>query len=117
MFSSQVTFSRVTHQQVVGQLKSTGSADPDVLFAAKQAIIEPVKPLRLIGLWAYVTGGLMTLTIFLSVLGIPLLIFGWWVRKRGKENLARIEAAYGEYVKSVPAGAVRAAFHAFQRAG
>ena len=28
MFSSQVTFSRVTRQQVVGQLKSTNSIDP-----------------------------------------------------------------------------------------
>ena len=80
MFSSQVTFSRVTRQQIIGQLKSTASTDPDVLFAAKEALIEPVKPLRLIGLWAYITGGLMTLTIFLAVLGVPLIIFGWCVR-------------------------------------
>ena len=52
MFSSQVTFSRVTRQQVVGQLKSTNSIDPDVLFAAKEALIAPVKPLKIIGLWA-----------------------------------------------------------------
>ena len=67
MFSSQVTFSRVTRQQVVGQLKSTNSIDQDVLFAAKEALIAPVKPLKIIGLWVYVTGGLMTLTIFLAV--------------------------------------------------
>ena len=101
MFSSQVTFSRVTRQQVVGQLKSTGSTDPDVLFAAKEALIAPVKPLKIMGLWAYITGGLMTLTIFLAILGVPLVFFGWWVRKRGKENLETIDAAYAEYVKSL----------------
>jgi hypothetical protein len=101
MFSSHVSFSRITRQQVIGQLKSTNSNDPDVLFAAKNALIEPVKPLKIMGIWAYLTGGLMTLTIFLAVLGIPLLFFGWWVRKRGKENLETIEAACTEYVKSV----------------
>lgn len=101
MFSSQVSFSRLTKQQVTGQLKSTNSTDPDVLFAAKNALIEPVKPLKIMGLWAYVTGGLMTLTIFLAVMGIPLIIFGWWLRKRGKENLETIEAAYSDYVKSL----------------
>jgi hypothetical protein len=101
MFRSQVSFSRLTKQQVIGQLKSTNSADPDVLFAAKTALIEPVKPLKIMGIWAYLTGGLMTLTIFLAVLGIPLLFFGWWVRKRGAENLATIEEGYAEYVKSL----------------
>ena len=97
MFSSQVTFSRVTRQQVVGQLKSTNSIDPDVLFAAKEALIAPVKPLKIIGLWASVTGGLMTLTIFLAVLGVPLvsrpvyrrcvLAEMWQTQQRASQNI------------------------------
>lgn len=105
MFSSQVSFSRITRQQVIGQLKSTGSTDRDVLFAAKEALLAPVKPLKMIGIWAYVTGGLMTAMILMAFLGIPLIIFGWWVRKRGKENIETIEAAYAEYLKSVAVSA------------
>jgi hypothetical protein len=101
MFSSQVSFSRITRQQILGQLKSTGSDDPDILFAAKEALVAPVKPLKIIGIWAYITGGLMTLMILTAFLGIPLIIFGWWVRTRGQENLDTIEATYAEYVKSV----------------
>jgi hypothetical protein len=101
MFSSQVTFSRITKQQVLGQLKSVGSTDKDVLFAAKERILETVKPLKLIGMWAYITGGLMTAMILMAFLGIPLLIFGWWVRKRGRQNIETVETTYAEYIKSV----------------
>ena len=106
MFTSQVSFSRVSPQQVVGALKSTGSIDPDVLFAAKEALVAPVKPLKFMGIWAYVTGGLMTLLILTAFIGIPLIVFGWWVRKRGAENIATIETAYSEYLRSVSGSAV-----------
>jgi len=106
MFSSQVSFSRVTSQQVLGQLKSTGSTDRDVLFAAKEALIAPVKPLKMMGIWAYVTGGLMTLMILMAFLGIPLMIFGWWVRKRAADNIEVIESTYADYVKSLGVAAV-----------
>ena len=106
MFSSQVTFSRIDRQHVLGQLKSVGSTDRDVLFAAKQRILETVKPLKIIGIWAYITGGLMTAMIIMSFLGIPLIIFGWWVRKRGKENIETIETTYAEYMNSISASAV-----------
>lgn len=52
----------------------------------------------------------MTLTILMAILGIPLIFFGWWVRKRGQENLATIESAYAEYVQSLAVTAGRAAF-------
>jgi hypothetical protein len=102
---SNVSFSRVTPQQVIGVLKATNSADPDVLFAAKQTLLEPVKPLKFFGIWAYVTGGLATLLIVFAFIGIPLLFFGWWVRRRATQNIETIEAAYAEYVSSLGAQA------------
>ena len=101
MFSSQVSFSRITKQQVLGQLKSVGSTDRDVLFAAKEALLATVKPLKMIGIWAYITGGLMTAMILMAFLGIPLLFFGWWVRKRGRQNIETIESTYAEYLSSL----------------
>jgi archaellum biogenesis protein FlaJ (TadC family) len=100
---ANVRFGRLTPQEVMGTLKSTGSRDPDVLFAAKVTMLETVKPLKIMGIWAYVTGGLCCLLILLAFIGIPLLIFGWWVRKRAKENIETIESTFAEYVRSIGA--------------
>ena len=98
---SNVRFGRLTPQEVMGALKSTGSRDPDVLFAAKVTLLETVKPLKLMGIWAYVTGGLCCLLIVMAFIGLPLLVFGWWVRRRAKENIATIESVYADYLKSI----------------
>jgi hypothetical protein len=99
--SAQVRFGRLTPQEVLGSLKSTGSRDPDVLFAAKQALLETVKPLKVMGIWAYITGGLCTVMILLAFIGIPLLFFGWWVRRRATQNIETIESTFTEYLGSI----------------
>jgi hypothetical protein len=105
-----ITFSRLTPQQVLGTLKATGSTDPDVLAAAKAQLVQPMKFLKFMGIWAYLTGGLATILILTAVIGIPLLIFGWWVRRRGSDNIQTIETTFSEYLQSigarVPAAAV-----------
>jgi len=99
-----ITFSRMTPQHVLGLLKATGSTDPDVLAATKAELIQPMKFLGFMGIWAYVTGGLATALILTAIIGIPLLIFGWWVRKRGRQNIETIERTYTEYLDSIRAG-------------
>ena|SRR5437867_3299279 len=98
------SLSLVKRQHVLGALKATGSRDPDVLFATKEALLDPVRPLRIIGLWGYVAGGLATALVLTAFLGIPLIVFSWWMRRRGKRNLETIEAAYAEYLDSLGAG-------------
>jgi ABC-type Fe3+ transport system permease subunit len=102
------SFSLVHREQVIGALKATGSRDPDVLFAAKQALLEPVKPLKFIGIWAYVMGVILCILILTAILGIPLIFFGWWVRKRATQNINTIESAYTEYLNSLGAEATPA---------
>src|SRR5688572_8222894 len=72
------SFSLITRQQVLGTLKATRSTDADVLATAKEELIQPNKFLKFMGIWAYVTGGLATILILTAIIGIPLLIFGWW---------------------------------------
>ena len=97
------SFSLMSRQQVLGVLKATGSTDTDVLAAAKAELVQPMKFLKFMGLWAYVTGGLATILILTAIIGIPLLIFGWWVRRRAASNLATIDATYDEYLQSIGA--------------
>jgi hypothetical protein len=61
---------------VIGFLKSAGSRDP---------------------------GALLTVTILGAFLGIPMLILGWWMRRRGVRNLETVEAGYAEFLGSQPA--------------
>jgi hypothetical protein len=96
-----VTFSLMTKPQILGVLKATGSTDRDVLFAAKEELLGQVRPLKIFGIWAYVTGGLCCLLILLAIIGVPLLFFGWWVRRRAKQNIELIEVTFAEYVNSV----------------
>jgi hypothetical protein len=98
------SFSLMTRQEVLGVLKSTGSTDTDVLTAAKAELIKPMKFLKFMGIWAYVTGALATALILMAIIGIPLLIFGWWVRRRANRNIETIEAAFTEYVQSIRPG-------------
>jgi len=98
-----ITFSLMTRQHVTGVLKATGSRDADVLYAAKEGLLAQVKPLKIFGIWAYVTGGLSTLLIVFAFIGIPLLFFGWWVRRRATQNIDVIESTFAEYVASVSA--------------
>lgn len=97
------SFSLMSRQQVLGVLKATGSTDTDVLAAAKAELVQPMKFLKFMGLWAYVTGGLATVLILTAIIGLPLLIFGWWVRRRAATNLATIDATYDEYLQSIGA--------------
>jgi hypothetical protein len=54
------SFHLITREEVLGALKSTRSTDKDVLTAAKSELIQPMKFLKFMGIWAYVTGGLAT---------------------------------------------------------
>jgi hypothetical protein len=91
-------FTRLDKQSVIGSLKSCGSRDPDVLFAQKQQLVAPARHLKLLGYICLAGGALFTVTIILSWFGVPLMIFGWWVQRFGKNNIRTIDAAYEEFL-------------------
>jgi hypothetical protein len=85
---------------VIGFLKSTGSRDPDVLYTQKKNLESAAKFPKYAGVYIMVIGALMTVMIITAFIGIPLLILGWWMRRRGVRNIEAVEAAYQEYVGS-----------------
>ena len=91
-------FTKLDKQSVIGTLKSCGSRDPDVLYAQKQQLIAPAKQLKLLGWICLVIGAFFTITVVPAIAGIPAMIFGWWVLRFGKGNVATVESAYGEFL-------------------
>ncbi len=92
---------KLTHQQVVGTLRATGSTDPDVLYAAKEQLLSETKRLRLLGVAPLIIGGILTVTIIGAIVGVPMLIVGFSVRGAYKHNIAVTDAALSEYLQSI----------------
>jgi hypothetical protein len=92
---------KLSHQQVIGSLRATGSTDPDVLFAKKEELLSETKRLKLLGIVPIVIGTIMTISIIGAIVGIPMLVVGFSVRKAIAHNNAVTDAALSEYLKSV----------------
>ena len=96
---------RIDRQGVIGHLKTAGTRDPDVLYAHKTTLLQAVRFPKTVGTYLMILGVLLTLTILGAFLGIPLLIAGWFVRRRGVKNIRTVEATYEEFLSPTAAAA------------
>lgn len=96
-------FLNLDKSTVIGYFKAAGSRDPDVLHSSKTSLVSLAKFPKLVGVYLMVMGGLCTVLILLAPIGIPLLILGWWVRRRGVRNLATVEVGWTEFMRSAAA--------------
>jgi len=94
---------KLSHQQIIGTLRATGSSDRDVLFAKKEELLAETKRLKLLGVVPLIIGTILTLSIIGAIVGIPMLIVGFSVRKAYKHNIEVTDAALAEYLRSVAA--------------
>jgi hypothetical protein len=92
---------KLTHQQVIGTLRATNSTDTDVLFAKKEELLSETKRLKLLGVVPIIVGAILTLTIIGAIVGVPMLLVGFSVRKAYNHNIALTDAALSEYLQSV----------------
>ncbi len=104
-------FLKLDKSMVIGELKSAGSKDPDILHTKLVHIRTMAAFPKNVGLYIMVMGGMCTALILLAFIGIPLLGLGWWMRRRGVANLKVVEEAWNDF-NGTPArvvGAVHAA--------
>ena len=45
----------------------------------------------------------------MAVIGVPVAVFGWWLWRKGKRNIALMEAAYAQYLATLAPVAGRSA--------
>lgn len=88
-------------QTVIGALKATNSKDSDVLYAAKEKLKELAKGPLIISWIVTGIGIVMTLTVFLAIIGVPFVLVSWWVRRTIKKNYAQIDQTYQEYLTTI----------------
>lgn len=92
---------KLSHQQVIGTLRSTGSTDPDILFAKKEELLSETRRLKLLGVVPLIAGTILTISLIGAIVGIPMLLVGFSVRKAYKHNIATTDAALAEYMESI----------------
>lgn len=88
-------------QIVLGALKSTGSKDPDVLYAKKSELIQMSKGMPGYSWIPMICGVLLCITIIGAFIGIPALIVGIWLRMKANKNLKLADEALAEYLQSL----------------
>jgi hypothetical protein len=98
-------FARIDREAVLGSLRAAGSRDPDLLHAQKLALLRTVRFPKLAGTSLIAVGalsgaGLGALSARLAAVGIPVLLAGWWLRRRGARNVATVEATYAEFLRA-----------------
>lgn len=91
-------FTKIEKQEVIGQLKASGSRDKDALYLLKMALLKRAEFGKLQGTILMVGGGFFTITLIGIALGIPMLIFGWWLKRRAISNVDVVESAYAEHI-------------------
>lgn len=90
---------KVNRQEVLGHLKSAGSLDPDVLHAQKATLLQAARFPKTVGTYLMILGALLTLTILGAFLGIPMLVAGWFIRRRGVGNIRTVESTFEEFLR------------------
>lgn len=93
--------SKLNRQQVIGALRATNSQDEDVLYAKKEELLAESRRMKLLGILPFIVGGAMSLTIVGALIGIPVILFGWYVRRTIKQNIQVVDSAYAEYRQSL----------------
>jgi hypothetical protein len=88
----------VDQKAVYGAFKASGSYDPDALYAHKEAMLAPYKRLKLVACFGAFVGGLLSLTIATTLVGVPTLVASWLLWRFQARQSFKIEAAYGQYV-------------------
>jgi hypothetical protein len=95
----------IDKQQMIGTLRAAGTKDRDVLYARKQEMLTMSKGMRIMGFIWMACGLLVSLTIILAIMGLPMAGLGflmWW---RGSKNIKIAEATFKEYLGDSPVGA------------
>lgn len=97
---------KLSHQQVIGSLRATGSTNADVLFARKEELLTETRRMKLLTIAPLIVGGILTLSLVGAIVGVPAMIFGYLVRKTYNSNIAIADSALAEYMQSIGASAV-----------
>lgn len=87
-------------QEVTSRFKAIGSTDPDILYAAKTELCRAFVHQKVGGIVVAITGVLLSLTMFLAPVGIPVIAAGVWCWRRAIHNLEVVETAHQAFLSA-----------------
>lgn len=90
-------FNSVDQKVAYGAFKSSGSFDPDALYAQKESMVGPYKNLKRLAALGAIVGALAS-AAGMPVLGVPLVGGSWLLFRFQARQVRNIEAGYAQYV-------------------
>lgn len=96
-------YSKLDRQFVIGELKRTGSTDPDVLYSAKRHLLSSSNTSFIMGWVAVVLTILLCVSIILIIFAPLPLLFSIFIFMRSSENKKTINSAFDEYMEQIAA--------------
>ena len=90
-------FSSMDQKAAYGAFKSSGSFDPDALYARKEAMLGPYRRLKRIAGLAIVVG-LAIVGLGLPLLGAAVVGGAWLLWRYQGRQVRNVEAGYGQYI-------------------
>jgi hypothetical protein len=91
-------FSSIDQRTAYGAFKASGSFDPDVLYARKEAMVAPYKILKRLAVAGAIVGVLVASLFGMMLLGLPLVAGSWLVWRFQSRQVRNVEAGYAQYV-------------------
>ena len=90
----------IDKQEALGILRLAGG-DRNRAEVAKRGLLFASQFPKWLGTIFMIVGVIATVTVVGAPIGIPMFFFGWWIRRRGINSIAAVEAADAELAASL----------------
>lgn len=91
---------KLNRQMILGELKMSGSTDPDVLYSVKSKLVSPSKGATWYSIALIVVGLFLCITIIGLPIGVMLLLMGAIALFRARRNVSAVNAAFEDFTKA-----------------
>lgn len=91
-------FGSIDQRTAYAAFKSSGSFDPDALYAQKESMIAPYRNLKRLAVAGGIAGLLVAFVLAMKVPGLVIVVGSWLLWRFQARQVRNIEAGYAQYV-------------------
>jgi hypothetical protein len=94
-------FKRLDRVALIDAFRSLQTRDQDVLYAQRSAWLAELRRHGLLGTTVGVAGGALVVARILTLVGVALVLVGWFAWRRAQVGRVEVEAAYSAFMSEI----------------
>ena len=94
-------FQRLDRATLVERFRSLNTRDQDLLYAQRSAWLAELRRHGLLGTTVGVAGGALVVARILTLVGVALVLVGWFAWRRAQVGRVEVEAAYSAFMGEI----------------